>query len=695
MSFSSIPYVPVFVVVSVVSMITASCINSQLPAEAAFVGFPATYHDPADAPPFPFENPNILGIEQQRSSAVASLEGALACLATGKVVYGLTLENSNVRAEPLADSCRMGRTPRGRLVRVTGVYTEEQEEPLTSLKNVNGEVNYTLGYEEDIYPIFNKNCSSCHGAVAQIAELQVTDYDALLKGSVNGAVVEPGDAENSRLWEQVSTGKMPLIGQLSDEEKSIIEAWINNGAPAQRSGVPTLSELWLALNPEDVDLAASAACDDEVETPQTLVNGGLLQFLSCGVEPDEDVVAQFQNVLPSASSASSSGETAGNVVPAPAVAVASSSASGAIAPALGLAPPSDSDAFLIPQGGFCIEQRLSRLVNQERSITALSFAPDGRLFMALDASPTGQNIDPLVLLDAFHPSRSIAVFDSNSDGGYSEIFTESGRITGLNYYNGALYVSRAGEVGRIPDGGGYEKLAGGFAVQSQLFHANNGIVVSDGWVYVSAGGVRDGWSDGPLENISEGAAQDLVSGGSRLAARIMRAPLDQLLSERSINNFQTAARGVRNPYGITRSPDGRIWFTDNGATNVPEGISAGDELNVFEPGSVPGGIDEGSTPYYGFPLALTGANPGWRTPVIAMPNTAAPTGVTWAYGTIFYGQYGREPGLYRVGRAANGAAISERIMLVWPLISLATAPDGALWIGTGTGGLYRITPGCG
>ncbi len=33
-------------------------------------------------------------------------------------------------------------------------------------------------------------------------------------------------------------------------------------------------------------------------------------------------------------------------------------------------------------------------------------------------------------------------------------------------------------------------------------------------------------------------------------------------------------------------------------------------------------------------------------------------------------------------------------MLVWPLLSMTTAPDGALWLGTGTGGLFRVTPGC-
>ncbi len=177
------------------------------------------------------------------------------------------------------------------------------------------------------------------------------------------------------------------------------------------------------------------------------------------------------------------------------------------------------------------------------------------------------------------------------------------------------------------------------------------------------------------------------------AARIVRAPLSGLLAERSISVFQTAARGARNPYGITADPEGRIWWTDNGATNVPENVSAGDEVNLLDPNTVTG--NDGTAPYFGFPLALSGNPPDWYVdPVVTLPNTAAPTGITWAYGTIFYGQYGRDPGLYRLGRSPSGALVSERLMLVWPLLSMTTAPDGALWIGTGTGGLYRITPGC-
>jgi glucose/arabinose dehydrogenase len=202
----------------------------------------------------------------------------------------------------------------------------------------------------------------------------------------------------------------------------------------------------------------------------------------------------------------------------------------------------------------------------------------------------------------------------------------------------------------------------------------------------------DGYSDGPIVGIGEAAAQQVVSGGNPYAARIVRAPVDSLVGQRSISAFTTAARGVRNPYGITADPSGQIWFTDNGATNVPENVSAGDEVNVLAPAAIGGGED--STPYYGFPLALTELADWYTRPAVVLPNTAAPTGIAWALGTVYFAQYGKDPGLYRIGVGAGGALVAERVLLGWPILAVTAAPDGALWIGMGDGSLFRMTTGC-
>lgn len=671
-------------------------------------------------PPIPFRDPNVRGDSQVVVEPFTNVDQLKACLALGQAAYGIALQNSNVRETPKADACRTGRIERGSLVQVTALITVSNSTPVQPVTtSVRVPVTPTLGYVEDIQPIFQRSCIACHSGVVKQLNLQVTAYAPLMAGSMRGPVVIPGDPDGSVLWQMVGSGKMPLIGQLPASDKELIRRWIELGALEQRATkvVSTTSvadtsaaDLWLRVADLNVN-PVSDICADPVAEPLQVVNNDLILPISCGVAPREaqlTTLLQSLALLPAteqpgapalAAAPAPAGEqpaasVADPVVSAPVVsapAKVANAPAGVQAAALGLPAPSDGDGWLTPQGGFCVDQHLP---DNARGITALAFAPDGRLFMALDTSLEGQP-DVNILYDAYHPSRSIAVYDPASRYTPQEIMRESSRITGLVYTNGALFLNRAGEVGWIPDGGSYRPLAGGFAVNSQLFHANNGIAAVNGYLYVSAGGVRDGYSDGPIVGMAEAGALDVVSGGNRFAARLLRAPIDRLLNEYKIEVFETAARGLRNPYGLTADPAGRLWFTDNGATNVPENVSAGDEVNVFDPGATPPGTPEESTPYYGFPLALTSPQPWYTLPVVDLLNTSAPTGITWAYGTLFFGQYGRNPGLYRVGRAADGRMVAERIMLVWPLLAVTTAPDGALWIGTGAGGLFRLTPGCG
>lgn len=699
----------------------------------------------ADGPGIPFQDPNILAEIGANSRPVVTTEELQACLAGGEVVYGITLQNTNVRSAPQVDACRVGRIPRGSLVRVTGstaanpIVLVPTATPTRRTATPSKPPEQILGYVEDIQPLFNRSCRACHSGIVKSAGLQVTEYAALMAGSNKGPVVVPGDADASLLWQQVGAGKMPLTGALPAAERALVLNWILAGAPEQRPvDEPALaptpapnsdpaenSRLWLTVEDDNIN-AVPETCKTNVTSPKQLISSELFLPISCGIAPRmAELSSLFKiysiplptptslptlqiaqtgantNTTAMASAPISDTEPASVAVATPASSApvvafatgANAAATGLQASALSVPPPSDSDGWMTPAGGFCIEQRLATKL--DRGVTALTFAPDGTLFMALD-TPLGEDADPLILYDAYHPSRSIAAYNTNNDSGFAEIFNESTRITGMTYYNGALYLSRAGEVGRIVDGGTYDRLAIGFAVNSQLFHANNGIAIINGWLYISAGGVIDGYSDGPIVGIPEAAAISVVGGGNRFAARLVRAPLDALLAQRSIELFQTAARGLRNPYGLTTDPSGRLWITDNGATNVPDNVSAGDEVNLFDPNAAPPGLAEESTPFYGFPLALNGSPPDWYTkPVLALPNTSAPTSITWAYGTIFYGQYGRDPGLYRLGRNADGSIVTERILLVWPLLATATAPDGALWIGTGDGGLFRLTPGCG
>ena len=667
-------------------------------------------------PPPPAAYPDAMGGVAD-IAMLNGMEEALACLAGGQPVFAVLQRNANVRNRPHQEGCRLGRAPSGTLVRVEAIFGTEAELPFVSLdRSVHRIPISTPGYDADIQPILEENCSACHSGVVQQAELQVTAYEPLLAGSKNGSVVVPGEPDGSKLWLQIRSGAMPLVGELSDDEKALIYDWVVAGATRQGKEPLPASEMWLRLSDGDFNWAPNECAEDGGAAPY--ISAQLALAASCAVMPDAEQIAAYLPAVPttiaapppdpvgvgssggSSDTGTDTGTDAGTAVGSAPRGITAVKA-GIQAVPLNLGAPSETDPWLVPLGGFCAEQHLAAELQNRHGITSLTFAPDGRLFIGLDAPATG-DYDPNVLFDPFHPSRAIVIWHSVSRDSYYEILAESSRITGMVWHEGALYLNRAGEVGRIPDGGAYEPLAGGFAVAGHLFHANNGLVISDGWLYVSAGGVRDGYSDGIIvlgdgDLPAETLATNVAGGGNPFAARIVRARLDRLLAERSIGVFQTAARGVRNPYGIAVDPLGRIWFTDNGATNVPGDFNAGDEVDLLDPRALSAAAaagDGNAAPYYGFPMALGGVDKEWWTaPALTLPNSAAPTGITWAYDTIFFAQYGRDPGLFRLANA-NGEIIAERVMLNWPVQAVATAPDGAVWIGTGTGGLFRLVPGC-
>jgi glucose/arabinose dehydrogenase len=679
------------------------------------------------------------------------------CLARGEVLYALALQNANVRQSADTTACRIGRIPKGTLVRIdraqaapeasNAVVRAVLPEPTPTVGAPVDPVLPAIGYSEDIQPVFQRVCVNCHGNLVKLQGLQVTEYAPLMQGSITGTVVLPGDAAGSRLWQMIDSGRMPQMGVLTAGEKQAIKDWISAGAPQFRpqpeetgadeivavapepaAAAPTSSDrLWFDVADEDVN-PVTDGCGRVAEGAQRLVSSELLLPVACTDKPNGAALELLRTSLalppvagqvvapankpaptPAAVSTSSAGgdtaSVASTVAASSTVASATAGSSEAMptafqsalastvgyqAPAMGLPAASDADPWLIARGGLCVERKLPE---NQRGITALTFAPDGRLFLAFDSN-LAEETDPLILYDAYHPSRSIAVWNPTVESSSTdEILFESTRVTGLDWDNGNLFVSRAGEVGLIPDGGSYQVLAGGFAVTSQLFHANNGIVATNGWLYLSAGGVVDGYSDGPIADMDEASAQAIVSGGNPWAARIVRAPIDSLLAGQSTGAFSTAGRGVRNPYGIAVDPAGRVWFTDNGATNLPEDVSAGDEVDMLDPVAV--GAGEDGAPYYGFPLALTQPEEWYADPALVLPNTAAPTGIAWALGAIYFAQYGRNPGLYRMGVGGDGRLVAERVVLGWPILALATAPDGALWMGMGDGGLFRITSGCG
>jgi mono/diheme cytochrome c family protein len=96
-----------------------------------------------------------------------------------------------------------------------------------------------VSYSKDVQPILTKNCAECHapGKEGLVASgLDVTSYQALMKGGKFGPLVKPGDALSSSLNMLVEGRAHPSIRmphgkeKLADKDIETLKVWVNEGA---------------------------------------------------------------------------------------------------------------------------------------------------------------------------------------------------------------------------------------------------------------------------------------------------------------------------------------------------------------------------------------------------------------------------------------------------------------------------------
>ncbi len=96
----------------------------------------------------------------------------------------------------------------------------------------------TATYQAAIAPVLERSCVKCHGPEKQKAGLRLDSHAAVLRGSKDGLVVNPGDPEESEIVRRIglSPGDDDLMPSgdrppLSQAEIATIRAWIASGAP--------------------------------------------------------------------------------------------------------------------------------------------------------------------------------------------------------------------------------------------------------------------------------------------------------------------------------------------------------------------------------------------------------------------------------------------------------------------------------
>ena len=98
----------------------------------------------------------------------------------------------------------------------------------------------TVSYSQDVKPIIDQNCISCHqpNKPGEIASgFNMTTYDDLMKGGRFGPMVIPGDVEGSNMIVLMEGRADPSISMPHGKEKPVtagdirtIRLWIKQGA---------------------------------------------------------------------------------------------------------------------------------------------------------------------------------------------------------------------------------------------------------------------------------------------------------------------------------------------------------------------------------------------------------------------------------------------------------------------------------
>ena len=88
-----------------------------------------------------------------------------------------------------------------------------------------------VSYASQVAPLFASQCTDCHGAETTEAGLALHTYEAVMKGSEYGTVVEAGNPDASLLLDMIAAGEMPQDADaLSAEQVALVRSWIAAGA---------------------------------------------------------------------------------------------------------------------------------------------------------------------------------------------------------------------------------------------------------------------------------------------------------------------------------------------------------------------------------------------------------------------------------------------------------------------------------
>src|SRR5262245_52426861 len=114
-------------------------------------------------------------------------------------------------------------------------------------------------YQENILPLVEANCAKCHNEDKKKADLDLTSYQGVLRGSGSGPVVLSGNVDGSNLWKALTHSEEPYMPPnrpaLAEKDLVVFKKWIADGLLENAGGKPVAtssSAVDLSLNTEAI-----------------------------------------------------------------------------------------------------------------------------------------------------------------------------------------------------------------------------------------------------------------------------------------------------------------------------------------------------------------------------------------------------------------------------------------------------------
>ena len=107
-------------------------------------------------------------------------------------------------------------------------------------------------FEDHVLPIFKKHCNGCHNPDKNTADLDLTTYKGVLKGSSGGEVVKAGVPDTSSIYEAIThadgvEAMPPDKPKIANAQIAIIHKWIAGGLLEAKGGKSKLRNVTFNL----------------------------------------------------------------------------------------------------------------------------------------------------------------------------------------------------------------------------------------------------------------------------------------------------------------------------------------------------------------------------------------------------------------------------------------------------------------